>query len=76
MFGNTKEKEEEVKVKQFMVMYKWKRSTSFYLENSFFTREDADSFAELMRKQEPKENGNQYYLFEQSKHYGNGEDKK
>ena len=74
MFGTTKE--EEVKVKKFMVMYKWKRSTVFYHENSFFNREDADSFAELMRKQEPKENGNQYYLFEQSKHYGNGEDKK
>ena len=73
MFGTTKE--EEVKVKKFMVMYKWKRSTVFYHEKSFFTRADADSFAELMRKQED-ENGNDYYLFEQSKHYGNSDGKK
>ena len=33
--------------------------------------EDADEYAKLMKKQEEKD-GHEYFLFEQSKHYGNG----
>ena len=73
MFGTTKEK--EIKLKRFMVMCRSKTGTTFYHEKSFFTREDADAYADLIRRQED-ESGNQFYLFEQSKHYGNGEDKK
>ena len=74
MFGTTKEK--EVKLKKFMVMCRtYPRGTTFYHEKSFYLREDADAYVELIRRQED-EQGNEFYLFEQSKHYGNGEDKK
>ena len=72
MFGTNKE---ELKLKRFMVMCKSKTGTTFYHEKSFFTLEDADAYANLVRRQED-EQGNQFYLFEQSKHYGNGIDKK
>ena len=72
MFGT---KEEEVKLKRFMVMCKSKRGSTYYHEKSFFTLADADAYANLVRRQED-EQGNHFYLFEQSKHYGNGEDKK
>ena len=71
MFGSNKE---ELKLKRFMVMCKSKTGTTFYHEKSFFTLEDADAYANLVRRQED-EQGNQFYLFEQSKHYGNGKDK-
>ena len=71
MFGTNKE---ELKLKRFMVMCKSKTGTTFYHEKSFFTLEDADAYANLVRRQED-EQGNQFYLFEQSKHYGNGKDK-
>ena len=73
MFGT--KKEEEQKLKRFMVMCKGKRSSTYYHEKSFFTLADADAYANLIRRQED-EQGNNFYLFEQSKHYGNGEDKK
>ena len=74
MFGTTKEK--EVKLKKFMVMCRTSpRGNTFYHEKSFFTLADADAYANLVRRQED-EQGNNFYLFEQSKHYGNGEDKK
>ena len=72
MFG-TKIKEKELK--RFMGMCKSKTGTTFYHEKSFFTLADADAYADLIRRQED-ESGNQFYLFEQSKHYGNDEDKK
>jgi len=72
MFGT---KEEEVKLKRFMVMCKSKRGSTYYHEKSFFTLADADSYANLIRRQED-ESVNEFYLFEQSKHYWNGEDKK
>ena len=72
MFGTNKE---ELKLKRFMVMCKSKTGTTFYHEKSFFTLEDADAYANLVRRQED-EQGNQFYLFEQSKHYGNGIDTK
>ena len=72
MFGINKE--EEVKLKRFMVMCKTKRGNTFYHEKSFYTLADADAYADLIKRQED-ENGNEFYLFEQSKHYGNGEDK-
>jgi len=73
MFGTTKEK--EVKLKKFMVMCKSKSGTTFYHEKSFFTLADADAYADLVRRQED-EQGNHFYLFEQSKHYGNSDGKK
>ena len=72
MFGT---KAEEVKLKKFMVMCKSKRSSTYYHEKSIFTLADADAYANLIRRQED-ESGNEFYLFEQSKLYGNGEDKK
>jgi hypothetical protein len=72
MFGT--KKEEDLKLKRFMVMCRSKTGTTFYHEKSFFKREDADAYTDLIRKQED-ERENEFYLFEQSKHYGNGEDK-
>jgi len=72
MFG-TKIKEKELK--RFMVMCKSKTGTTFYHEKSFFTLADADAYADLVRRQED-EQGNHFYLFEQSKHYGNSDGKK
>ena len=71
MFGTNKE---ELKLKRFMVMCKSKNGTTFYHEKSFFTLADADAYANLVRRQED-EQANEFYLFEQSKHYGNGKDK-
>ena len=72
MFG-TKIKEQQLK--RFMVMCKGKLGSTYYHEKSFYTLADADAYANLIRRQED-EKGNQFYLFEQSKHYGNGVDKK
>jgi len=72
MFGT---KEEEVKLKKFMVMCRSKRGSTYYHEKSFFTLADADAYANLVRRQED-ESGNEFYLFEQSKVYENGKDKK
>ena len=70
MFG-TKVKEEEVK--KYIVMKRYNGNSSFYTERGFDSITDADSYATLLRKQEPDYG---WYLFEQSKEYGNGEDKK
>ena len=70
MFGQVKEKD----IKRYIVMYRGKFNESFYTERAFKNLEDADEYAKLMNKQ--KEDGTEYFLFEQSKHYGNGEDKK
>ena len=70
MFGI---KEEEVKLKRFIIMKRYKSNGYFYTERGFADRTDADNYAELLKKQEPDY---EWYMFEQSKHYGNGEDKK
>ena len=70
MFGKVKEED----VKRYIVMYRGKFSENFYTDRAFKKVEDADEYAKLMKKQEEKD-GHQYYLFEQSKHYGNGEEK-
>ena len=70
MFGKVKEEE----LKRYVVMSKGKFGENFYQDRGFKTIEDADAYAKLMKKQEGKD-GNEYYLFEQSKHYGNGKDK-
>ena len=49
------------------------KDTSFYTERGFASIEDADSYATLLRKQEPDY---VWCLFEQIKVYENGEDKK
>ena len=71
MFGKVKEED----VKRYIVMYRGKFSENFYTDRAFKKVEDADEYAKLMKKQEGKD-GREYFLFEQSKHYGNGEDKK
>ena len=71
MFGKVKEED----VKRYIVMYRGKFSENFYTDRAFKKVEDADEYAKLMKKQEEKD-GHEYFLFEQSKHYGNGEDKK
>ena len=53
-------------------MKRYKGNDYFYTERGFDSIIDADSYATLLRKQEPDYG---WYLFEQSKHYGNGEDK-
>ena len=70
MFG-TKVKTEEVK--KYIVMKRYNGNTSFYTERGFASIEDADSYAKLLRKQEPDYT---WCLFEQSKVYENGKDKK
>ena len=70
MFGKVKEED----VKRYIVMYRGKFSENFYTDRAFKKVEDADEYAKLMKKQEEKD-GHEYFLFEQSKHYGNGEEK-
>jgi len=70
MFGTTIK---ENKVKRYIVMKRYKGNDYFYTERGFDSLIDADSYATLLRKQEPDYG---WYLFEQSKEYGNGEDKK
>jgi len=70
MFGTTVK---ENKVKRYIVMKRSKNNDCFYTERGFDSIIDADSYATLLRKQEPNYS---WYLFEQSKEYGNGEDKK
>ena len=67
MFGKVKEED----VKRYIVMYRGKFSENFYTDRAFKKVEDADAYAKLMKKQEGKD-GSEYFLFEQSKHYGNG----
>ena len=69
MFGIDKK---EVEVKRYIVMRKYKGADSFYTERGFADKKFADAYAELMLTQEPEY---KYFLFEQSKAYGNGEDK-
>ena len=67
MIGKVKEED----VKRYIVMYRGKFSENFYTDRAFKKVEDADEYAKLMKKQEEKD-GHEYFLFEQSKHYGNG----
>ena len=66
----TKVKEQQVK--RYIVMKRYNGNDYFYSERGFSDINDADSYAELLRKQEPDY---KWFLFEQSKQYGNGEDK-
>jgi len=70
MFGTTVKTEE---VKRYIIMKRYKGNTYFYTERGFDSITDADSYATLLRKQEPDYI---WALFEQSKVYGNGKDKK
>ena len=70
MFGTTVKIEE---VKRYIIMKRYKDNTTFYTERGFDSIEDADSYATLLRKQEPDY---VWCLFEQSKVYENGKDKK
>jgi len=65
MFGTTVKAEE---VKRYIIMKRYNGNTSFYTERGFTSIEDADSYATLLRKQEPDYT---WCLFEQSKEYGN-----
>ena len=69
MFGKPKEEA----IKRYLVMKRYKNNDSFYNERGFADVKDADSYATLLRKQEPDYG---WYLFEQSKVYENGKDKK
>ena len=71
MFGMS-EKEIKLKTKRYIVMRKYKGADYFYTERGFADKKFADAYAELMLTQEPEY---KYFLFEQSKAYGNGEDK-
>ena len=70
MFGNTIK---ENKVKRYIIMKRYKGNDYFYTERGFDSLIDADSYATLLRKQEPDY---VWCLFEQSKVYENGKDKK
>ena len=70
MFGTTVKTEE---VKRYIIMKRYKGNTYFYTERGFDSITDADSYATLLRKQEPDY---VWCLFEQSKVYENGKDKK
>ena len=69
MFGKITEEE----IKRFIIMKRYRSNGYFYTERGFTNKDDADSYATLLRKQEPDYI---WCLFEQSKVYANGEDKK
>ena len=69
--GKHNKRKNKMNDKKYIVMRKYEGSKEFYQDRAFKTVEDADAYAKLMQKQEDKD-GHQYFLFEQSKHYGNG----
>ena len=58
----------EKKIKQYMVMGKFKHSDTFILEKQFINKRSADAYAKLMNDNKEHE-GYEYFLFEQSKAY-------
>ena len=67
MFGIDKDKQD--KTRRYMVMGKFAHSDNFILEKQFINRHSADAYAELMNENKEYENYS-YFLFEQSKAYG------
>ena len=68
MFGKINEED----MKRFIIMKRYRSNGYFYTERGFADRIDADNYAELLRKQEPDY---EWYMFEQSKQYVNGDEK-
>jgi len=60
-------------IKKYIVMMRFGDSETFNLDKQFVSRQDADRYVELMKKNEPKV---KFYLFEQSKDYNYTEEKK
>ena len=70
MFGINKD---EVKVKRFIIMGKFKNQDKFILEKQFVNRHSAEHYAKLMTEH-PDYDEYEYFLFEQSQAFNEGND--
>ena len=59
--------------RKYIVMMRFGDSETHNLDEQLHNKDDADKYAELMKKNKPKV---EFYLFEQSKDYQHTEDKK
>ena len=60
-------------IRKYIVMMRFGDSETFNLDEQFVSRQDADKYVELMKKNKPDV---EFYLFEQSKDYQHTEEKK
>ena len=60
-------------IRKYIVMMRFGNSETFNLDEQFVSRQDADKYVELMKKNKPDV---KFYLFEQSKDYNYTEEKK
>ena len=60
-------------IRKYIVMMRFGDSETFNLDEQFVSRQDADKYVELMKKNKPSV---KFYLFEQSKDYQHTEEKK
>ena len=60
-------------IRKYIVMMRFGNSETFNLDEQFVSRQDADKYVELMKKNNPDV---EFYLFEQSKDYQHTEEKK
>ena len=60
-------------IRKYIVMMRFGDSETFNLDEQFVSRQDADKYVELMKKNKPDV---KFYLFEQSKDYNYTEEKK
>ena len=60
-------------IRKYIVMMRFGNSETFNLDEQFVSRQDADKYVELMKKNKPNV---KFYLFEQSQDYNYTEEKK
>ena len=60
-------------IRKYIVMMRFGDNETFNLDEQFVSRQDADKYVELMKKNKPDV---KFYLFEQSKDYNYTEEKK
>ena len=60
-------------IRKYIVMMRFGDSETFNLDEQFVSRQDADKYVELMKKNKPSV---KFYLFEQSQDYQHTEEKK
>ena len=60
-------------IRKYIVMMRFGDNETFNLDEQFVSRQDADKYVELMKKNKPSV---KFYLFEQSQDYQHTEEKK
>ena len=60
-------------IRKYIVMMRFGQNETFNLDEQFVSKQDAEKYVELMKKNKPSV---KFYLFEQSKDYQHTEEKK